>query len=316
MSTVICLMGPTASGKTALALALYKKLPIEIISVDATQVYQGLDIGSGKPSAAVLAQVPHRLINICEPNTPYSAAQFCEDALQAIKEIHTCGRIPLLVGGTMLYFQALLNGLSQLPAADPKIRAQLNAQAYAHGWPALHRQLAKIDPVSAARLRPNDSQRVQRALEIYQITQRPMSTLFEEQQAEPFPYEVLCIGLMPREDERHKLHHNIITRFQTMLEQGFIAEVKQLIGEVESNQALPALRAVGYRQIIEYLAGTTTYSIMQEKAVAATRQLAKRQLTWLRSWPGLQRLNCFDPNLLETASQLCYQACLSEAPLG
>ena len=274
----ICLMGPTASGKTELAIFLAGHLPLDIISVDSAMVYRGLDIGSAKPSAGELAQAPHRLIDIVDPAESYSAAQFREDALKEMAEITQAGRIPLLVGGTMLYFRALLNGLSELPAADESTRQRLEQQGKELGWEKMHQRLAEVDPLAAERIHPNDPQRIQRALEVYEVSGIPMSQLQQQQKTEPLPYDVLKLALIP--SDRAELHQRIESRFKQMLEQGLIEEVKTLRDRGDLHKDLPAVRAVGYRQIWDYLDGRIDYTEMVERGVIATRQLAKRQFTW------------------------------------
>ncbi len=289
---VIFLMGPTASGKTDLAIGLRQHLPVELISVDSALVYRGLDIGSAKPSAAELALAPHRLIDICDPAEPYSAANFRAAALAEIAAIHAADRVPLLVGGTMLYFKALLEGLADLPVADAALRAQIEADASAHGWPFVHAQLAAVDPQAAARIHPQHSQRISRALEIYRATGETMSALWERQdrsgQSLHQCFEVVQFGLMPH--NRALLHQRIEERFLRMLADGLLEEVAQLRQRGDLHKDLPAIRAVGYRQAWEHLAGDYDRQAMIERGVVATRQLAKRQLTWLRGWPDLQRV--------------------------
>jgi len=274
-------MGPTASGKTDLAIYLTEHFPVDIISVDSAMVYRGLDIGSAKPSDEELAKAPHRLIDIVDPLEIYSAAQFRIDALKEIETIIKAGRIPLLVGGTMLYFRALLQGLSELPAADDATRLKLEQQARELGWEKMHQRLAEVDPEAAARIHPNDPQRIQRALEVYEVTGIAMSHLQKTQKSEPFPYQVLKLALVP--SERAVLHQRIEKRFSQMLEQGLIDEVKALLERGDLHEDLPAIRAVGYRQVWDYLADRMDYTEMKERGVIATRQLAKRQFTWLRS---------------------------------
>jgi len=290
---VVFLMGPTASGKSDLAMALAEELPVEIVSVDATCVYRGLDIGAAKPSAAERAAVPHHLIDIRDPADPYSAAQFRIDAQAAIDQIHAAGRIPLLVGGTMLYFKVLLEGLADLPGADPDLRAELEAEAARHGWPHLHAQLAEVDPDTAARLHPNHSQRILRALEVYRLSGLTMSELRQRQTEQSEPgfaerYRLTQLALAPL--ERAVLHRRIEQRFELMLERGLVDEVKALHARGDLSPELPAVRAVGYRQVWDYLEGHTDYAEMIDRGVAATRQLAKRQLTWLRRWPDARWL--------------------------
>lgn len=274
-------MGPTASGKTDLAIYLREHLPVDIISVDSAMVYRGLDIGSAKPTAAELASAPHRLIDIVEPTEAYSAARFREDALKEMADITAAGRIPLLVGGTMLYFRALLNGLSELPAADDMTRQQLEMEASELGWEKMHQRLSEVDPEAAQRIHPNDPQRIQRALEVYAISGISMSELQKQKRTAPLPYQLLKLALIP--SDRAELHQRIEKRFMQMLEQGLVDEVKTLKLRGDLNQDLPAIRAVGYRQIWDYLEKRIDYTGMVEKGVIATRQLAKRQFTWLRS---------------------------------
>ena len=282
----IFLMGPTAAGKTALALALHDALPVEIISVDSSQVYRGMDIGTAKPSRDELARAPHRLIDIRDPRQAYSAADFCADALGEMQDITRAGKIPLLVGGTMFYFRALEFGLSDLPSADPEVRARLAEDAATHGWPRMHARLQEADPESAARIHPNDTQRIQRALEIYELTGQSPSALNVAKRRYSFPYRATKIALWPQ--DRARLHRRIADRFENMLKQGFIDEVEQLTRLDGLSLTMPSMRAVGYRQIWEYLIKKVNYSEMTEQAIAATRQFAKRQITWLRSYPGIR----------------------------
>jgi len=294
----ICLAGPTASGKTACALAIARKHACEIISVDSALVYRGMDIGTAKPSAAELAAVPHHLIDIRDPLQAYSAAEFVRDATQLIHDITARGKLPLLVGGTMLYFKALFDGLDDMPAANPAIRAELDAQATALGWPALHAELARIDPVTAARLAPMDSQRIQRALEVHRISGLPLSHFHASQSATKSVAgnndSTRASGLISLEpQERSWLHERIAQRFDAMLEQGFIDEVRRLRARGDLNPDLPAMRCVGYRQVWEALdaweaagaRGLLPLAELRERGIIATRQLAKRQITWLRSMP-------------------------------
>jgi tRNA dimethylallyltransferase len=292
---VICLMGPTAAGKTELAVKLVELLPCEIVSVDSTLVYRGLDIGSAKPGPQVLARAPHRLIDIRDPAQAYSAAEFRRDALEAIEEIRRAGRIPLLVGGTMLYFRALLQGLSPLPAADPQLRARLASEAKRLGWQVLHARLARLDPESAARIHPHDPQRIQRALEIVELTGRPRSELFARRTDQSLSYRKAKIVVAPA--DRGLLHERIALRFERMLAAGLVAEVESLYNRGDLSLDKPALRAVGYRQVWEYLDGTLDYRAMCERGVAATRQLARRQLVWLRAEPETRWLDSRDPAL-------------------
>lgn len=285
----IFLMGPTGTGKTDLAVAIRQQLPVEIISVDSALVYKNMDIGTAKPDAATLKLAPHRLIDFIDPSQAYSAAEFREDALREMAEITASGRIPLLVGGTMLYFRALESGLSELPSADPEIRARLVEDADKYGWAALHERLQQIDPEAAARIHPNDPQRLQRALEVYELTGQNLTTLQRNQRFEACPYHLLKIALIP--EERAWLHERLEQRFDEMLELGFINEVEQLYQRPDLNIALPAIRAVGYRQVWDYLDGKIDYNLMRNRAIVATRQLAKRQMTWLRSDQGLSLYN-------------------------
>jgi len=294
----ICLMGPTASGKTDLAVALVETLPMDIISVDSVMVYRGMDIGSAKPDAETLARAPHRLIDICDPAEAYSAARFRDNALRDMAEITAQGRIPLLVGGTMLYFRALLNGLSVLPSADADIRTRLEAEAEAEGWASMHRRLAEVDPEAAARIHPNDPQRIQRALEVYELTGTPLSELQQTQQVDqPLPYGIIKLAVAPA--DRTILHERIAQRFELMLRHGLIDEVEALRQRGDLHLDMPALRAVGYRQVWEYLSGSLNYTEMVERGIIATRQLAKRQFTWLRSEAELTMLDSLDRRLPE-----------------
>ncbi len=276
----IFLMGPTASGKTDVAIRLAQEYPIDIISVDSSMVYHGLDIGTAKPSAAELALAPHRLIDIRDPAQPYSAADFRVDALREMAEITSRGRIPLLVGGTMLYFKVLKEGLANLPEANEVVRAEILLEAQTHGWPYIHQKLATIDPVTATRLTPNDSQRLQRALEVYYITGTPLSVLHQAQEIQTLPYRLLEIALLPK--ERSVLHERIEKRFDLMLANGFVDEVRALKARGDLHLELPAIRSVGYRQVWEYLDGLYDAKEMRYRGIVATRQLAKRQHTWLR----------------------------------
>lgn len=275
----ILLMGPTASGKTDLAVALVERLPCEIVSVDSALVYRGMDIGTAKPDAALLARAPHRLIDILDPAEAYSAARFRSDALREMAEITAAGRIPLLVGGTGLYFRALRHGLSTLPPADPLVRARLEREAAELGWEALHRRLHQVDPQAAARIHPNDPQRLQRALEVFELTGRPLSAQQQGGGAPP-PYRLVALTLAPA--ERSLLHARIHDRFHAMLEQGLVAEVEALFRRGDLGPNKPSIRCVGYRQVWSYLAGEIGHAAMVEQGMAATRQLARRQLTWLR----------------------------------
>jgi tRNA dimethylallyltransferase len=278
----ILLMGPTASGKTELAVELSARLPCDIVSVDSALIYRGMDIGTAKPDPEVLARAPHRLIDICDPAESYSAARFREDALREMAGITGSGRIPLLVGGTMLYFRALQRGLAALPGADAAVRERLTAEALTKGWARMHRRLAQVDPDTARRVHANDPQRIQRALEVYEITGRPMSRLLDENApCGRLPYRLLKFARAP--EERQTLHRRIERRFRRMLERGFEAEVRALWSSGHLTQEMPSMRCVGYRQMLKYVLGAYTYSEMVRCGIVATRQLAKRQLTWLRS---------------------------------
>lgn len=278
-------MGPTASGKTAVAVDLIRHFPFEIISVDSALVYRGMDIGTAKPDAALLAVAPHRLIDIREPFEPYSAAEFRKDALEAMAEITAAGRIPLLTGGTMLYFRALESGLSVLPAADSIVRASIEAEAAESGWAAMHEKLSQVDPVSAARINTNDPQRIQRALEVYEISGEPLSAFHARGREGSLPWRVKKLAL--EVSDRASLHERIETRFMQMLELGLVAEVSRLMERKEFDAGLPSMRAVGYRQVIRHLQGRLSHGEMVEQTIVATRQYAKRQMTWLRSEAAL-----------------------------
>ncbi|MFT7684692.1 MAG: tRNA dimethylallyltransferase [Candidatus Azotimanducaceae bacterium] len=293
-TAIVCLMGPTASGKTALAVELARQHPFEIISVDSALVYEGMDIGTAKPSPALLAEIPHHLVNIRDPLESYSAADFRSDAIQLVTEIRSRGKIPLLVGGTMLYFKALKEGLAKLPPADKSVREVISSLAEAEGWLAVHKRLQEVDPISAARIHQNDSQRLQRALEVFEISGRTM-TSWQEENMEPCPYEQLEIAVMP--EDRAKLHGTIEDRFRLMLAEGFVEEVVKLKSREDLHGGLASTKAVGYRQVWHYLDGGSTYDEMVEKAIISTRQFAKRQFTWLRSWQSLQQIT--EPNVSE-----------------
>jgi len=283
-------MGPTASGKTAVAMRLARELPCEIISVDSAQVYKGMDIGTAKPGAALLNEAPHHLIDVIEPHESYSAARFRDDALALMREITERDRIPLLVGGTMLYFQALTEGLNELPEADPMIRLMIETMAGEQGWPALHARLARVDPETAARLEPNDAQRIQRALEVYYLTNKPLSELLKKPKYVYFPYRPIRISLVP--GDREALHARIAQRFEAMLEAGLVAELKTLREEYALEAGMPSMRCVGYRQAWDHLEGRIDAAALREQGIAATRQLAKRQLTWLRAMQGITEFDC------------------------
>jgi len=279
------LLGPTASGKSSLALALAEKFPIEIVSLDSAQVYRGMDIGTAKPSAAERSAVPHHLIDLIEPTDAYSAGRFREDALRAVAQILQKGKIPLLAGGTMLYYRALAQGIDALPQAEPGLRAQLDARAARHGWPALHADLARVDPATAARLSPNDAQRIQRALEVWELSGKPISEL-QSGAAGELPFDLQAFALVP--EDRAELHRRIAERFDAMLKAGLVEELRALRKKLDLRAALPSMRAVGYRQAWQFLEGEIGEKELRETGVAATRQLAKRQMTWLRSLPGLE----------------------------
>lgn len=284
-------MGPTASGKTAVALELARILPCEIVSVDSALIYKGMDVGTAKPDRATLASVPHHLVDIIDPHESYSAARFRDDALAAMREITECGHIPLLVGGTMLYFKALVEGLSELPEADPMIRLVIDTMAQENGWPGVHQRLKEVDPVTAARLQPTDAQRVQRALEIYYITGKTMAELLQKPRYVYFPYTPINVALLPA--DRAMLHTRIEQRFDEMLERGLVAEVEGIVEEYGLESAMPSMRCVGYRQALQHLKGELDLESLREQGIAATRQLAKRQLTWLRSTEGVTVFDCF-----------------------
>lgn len=288
----ICLMGPTASGKTDLAIELAQHLPCDIISVDSALVYRGLDIGSAKPDAKTLAAAPHRLIDIRDPAETYSAAEFRADALAHMREIVAAGRIPLLVGGTMMYFKVLREGIASMPAADQAVRDQIQADADRLGWLALHEKLQKIDPVAAQKIHPNNPQRLMRALEVYELTGVALGEHWRQQAdgggVSDLPCQLVQFAIVP--EDRAALHARIEQRFDMMLEQGFVDEVRALFERGDLHKELPALRSVGYRQVWEYLEGSLSYNEMVFRGVVATRNLAKRQLTWLRGWPELTSL--------------------------
>ncbi|WP_340621803.1 tRNA (adenosine(37)-N6)-dimethylallyltransferase MiaA [Xenorhabdus siamensis] len=302
LPTAIFIMGPTASGKTALSIALRHHLPVELISVDSALIYRGMDIGTAKPSPEEQVQAPHRLIDVLDPAEVYSAADFRRDALKHMAEITAVGRIPLLVGGTMLYFKALLEGLSPLPSASPEVRAQIEQQAAEEGWDALHRQLQEIDPVSAARIHPNDPQRLTRALEVFRISGKTLTTLTETS-GEVLPYRVHQFAIAPA--SREVLHQRIAARFEQMIKSGFEDEVKALYARNDLHTDLPSIRCVGYRQMWSYLAGEISHDEMVYRGICATRQLAKRQITWLRSWDNVTWLDSDQPEqALNTVMQV------------
>lgn len=281
----LLLMGPTAAGKTDLAIALRERLGGELISVDSAMIYRGMDIGTAKPSAQELARAPHRLIDIRDPAETYSAAEFRDDALAEMRDISSQGRTPILVGGTMMYIKRLIDGVASLPARDPALREALNARAESEGLVALHRELSRVDPVAAKTIHPHNRQRLLRALEVYQLTGRALGELWAEQTRETFPWRLVSIALAP--NARHVLHARIAERFDSMLAAGFRDEVAALQARGDLHRGLPAIRCVGYRQMWEHLRGETDAATMRERGLAATRQLAKRQLTWLRGWEGV-----------------------------
>ena len=290
-------MGPTASGKTGAALELARRFPVEIVSVDSALVYRHMDIGTAKPDLDTRLTAPHHLIDIIDPTENYSAAQFRNDALKVMVDIVARGRVPVLTGGTMLYFKALREGLSDLPAANEDTRQVIDAMAADVGWPAIHRELERIDPATAQRLDPNDSQRIQRAMEIFYLTGRPMSELIATGKPAELPYRLISLALVP--GERSVLHLRIADRFELMLELGLINEVRQLRENYDLKPDLPSMRCVGYRQVWQYLDGEYGLGVLREKAVAATRQLAKRQMTWLRATPDVREFDCLAEDLHE-----------------
>jgi len=288
----VCLMGPTASGKTEIAISLCQRFPFDIVSVDSALVYRGMDIGTAKPDAKTLRDTPHRLIDIRDPEESYSAGDFVRDARIEMNAIHSAGRVPLLVGGTMMYFRALMRGIAELPSADEQIRAAIDADAAELGWPAMHGRLCEVDPTAAERIDPNDSQRIQRALEVYLASGRPLSDWHRSMPAQQWPVDVRFIRLALQPASRAILHERIERRLDRMLHGGFLDEVRTLMRRPQLNRDTPSMRAVGYRQIWEHLAGECTFAEGRYRALVATRQLAKRQITWLRSE---QELFSFDP---------------------
>ena len=297
-------MGPTAAGKTAVAMHLAQCIDIDVISVDSALVYRGMDIGTAKPSPDELAEVPHQLIDILEPHQSYNASMFSHDASSAIAKSCAAGRLPVLVGGTMLYFRALQQGLADLPDADPTLRAEIDAQAAVVGWPAMHAELASLDPATAARLQPGDAQRIQRALEVCRLAGEPMSQLLQ-QSAQVLQADYLNIGLIP--GDRAQLHARIEQRLRTMLDAGFVAEVERLAALPNMTTDTPAMRAVGYRQFLMHINGDIEFSDALDNAIVATRRLAKRQLTWLRGWPDLHEIDCLAPDRNERVVTLLTQ---------
>ncbi len=312
----IFIMGPTASGKTALAIELRKHLPVELINVDSAQVYRQLDIGSAKPDAKTLQKAPHRLLDIRDPEQAYSAADFLADAKAEMADIVASGKIPLLVGGSMMYFKVLLEGLSDLPEANQAIRDQLEQRAKLEGWPSLYRELQQVDPATAARLHPNHSQRIQRALEVYQITGKPMSSLQGASQGGLQDQYAICqFSLMPQ--NRSLLHGRIRERFEQMMAQGFEQEVQKIYQRGDLHVGLPAIRSVGYRQLWDYCAGLCSLDEAVEKGIIATRQLAKRQMTWLRNWPQAIEIAVDNKTRYLSTEDICNQCLkmLSGAPI-
>lgn len=295
LPTAIFLLGPTASGKTGLAVEIFKRLRCEIISVDSAQIYRDMDTGTAKPDHDTQTLAPHHLVDIIEPTQSYSAARFREDALKLMQQITGRGNLPLLVGGTMLYFRALEQGLNDLPQADPGIRLVIDAMAEKTGWRALHKELARLDPATAERLDPNDSQRIQRALEVCYLTGQPLSKLLNRKPPERLPYHVIRMALIP--SNRKELHRRIAQRFDAMLENGLIEEVRWLRENYELRLSMPSMRCVGYRQVWQYLNGDYDLAALREKGIAATRQLAKRQLTWLRGMDDIVEFDCLEKNL-------------------
>jgi len=293
------LMGPTASGKTDLAISLMQHLPVELISVDSGQIYRGMDIGTAKPDAETLAKAPHRLIDIRDPDERYSAAEFRQDALREMADITAAGNIPLLVGGTMLYYRALEYGLSPMPAADDELRSQLESEAAELGWQAMHDRLATVDPDSAGRIHPNDPQRILRALEVFELSGQTMTALHALEPEQAFPYQLQKIAIAP--PQRDILHERIARRFRTMMEQGLLGEVEALYNRGDLNLETPSVRTVGYRQLWQYVSGQSELDEAVERGIIATRQLAKRQLTWLR---GDETYQQFDSTAPDLASQV------------
>ena len=297
----VFLLGPTASGKSAVAMALSRRVPIEIVSVDSAQVYRGMDIGTAKPGAEERAAVAHHLVDILDPTEAYSAGRFREDALRLVAQIHSRGRVPVLVGGTMLYFRALSRGLAELPAAQPAIRREIEMQAQRRGWPALHGELARVDPESAARIEPTDAQRIQRALEVHRHSGRTLTQWHADERLEALPFEALKIALEP--SDRGALHRRIEARFRAMLDRGLVEELEGLRGRHALAASMPSMRAVGYRQAWEVLEGTRPRATLEARGAAATRQLAKRQLTWQRAMDDVVRLDCLRADLAAAAAE-------------
>lgn len=301
LAPAVFLMGPTASGKTDLAVALAERFPMEIISVDSALVYRDMNIGTAKPDSTVLSRAPHHLIDIIDPVESYSAAQFVTDALRLMEDIASRDKIPLLAGGTMMYFNALQQGLSQLPQAHPEIRARLEAEARSIGWPELHQRLAVVDPDAARRINPNDAQRIQRALEVYEMTGKSMTAMCSESRQQDLPYDVLKVALIP--SQRSVLHERIARRFDRMLASGLYDELLELRSKYPGLSAgMPSMRCVGYRQMWQHLDNQLDYQSMREKGIAATRQLAKRQLTWLRGMDDTYEIDCLSDSVINSVS--------------
>ena len=294
MGPAFALLGPTASGKSRLALELAAALPLEIVAMDSAQVYRGMDIGTAKPGAAERARVPHHLLDLVDPHESYSVGRWREDCISIVKKILSNNRLPLLVGGTMLYYRALTSGLAAMPSADPELRAELDLSAARRGWPSLHAELAKVDPESAQRIQPNDAQRIQRALEVWKLTGEPLSKI-QRRSDVALPFRVQGFALIP---PREILHERIAARFDAMLAAGLVDEVKSLKARFALHPALPSMRAVGYRQVWEFLEGRFGEDELRNRGIAATRQLAKRQLTWLRSFAGVEILQSADPRIV------------------
>lgn len=313
MTPAVLLMGPTASGKTAVALELAARLPVEIVSVDSAQVYRGMDVGTAKPSPSEREAVPHHLIDVIDPTEAYSAARFRADALRLMGEITARGRVPLLAGGTMLYFKALREGLSDLPGSDTTIRSQIDAEAAARGWPAMHARLASVDPQTAARLKPTDAQRIQRALEVYRVSGKPMSGLIGRKRPDLLPFRIIELALVP--SDRVALHQRIEERFEAMLERGLLEELRALRSAHALRPNLPSMRCVGYRQAWQYLEGEIGANELRDRGIFATRQLAKRQLTWLRRIEFAGVFDCLSQDLdIQVLAYLADRIAQARAP--
>ena len=297
----VFILGPTASGKSAVAMALSQRFPVEIVSVDSAQVYRHMDIGTAKPGAAERSQVPHHLIDIVDPTEAYSAGRFREDALRLAAQIHERGKVPVFAGGTMLYFRALSRGLASLPPAQPALRREIEAQAERDGWPALHRELSRIDPASAARIEPMDAQRIQRAIEVHRHSGRTLTEWHAAEARSSLPFDALKIALEP--SDRAELHRRIEERFRAMLEQGLVSELEGLKRRYALRADMPSMRTVGYRQAWEVLEGTRPRGTLEARGTAATRQLAKRQLTWQRAMDDVERLDCLRADLAGAAAE-------------